>query len=275
MGIKVYKPVTNGSRNRTGYDFSELTTDEPYKKLTVGLKKTGGRNNLGRITVFTKSGGHKRLYRIIDFKRDKRNIWARVETIEYDPNRTARICRVVYEDGERRYILAPLGIKVGDKIMAGENAPIQIGCALPLRNIPVGTIIHNIELQPGRGGQLARAGGTFARLEAKEGNYAIIKLPSGEIRMVLLDCYATIGQVSNPDVVNIRLGKAGRSRWLGIKPKVRGVAMNPIDHPHGGGEGGKQKGYPYPMTPWAKPTLGYKTRKKNKQSDKYILQRRK
>ncbi len=275
MGIKVYKPITNASRNRTGYDFSELTVDEPYKNLVVGLKKTGGRNNLGRMTVFTKGGGHKRLYRLIDFKRDKRNIWAKVETIEYDPNRTARICRVVYEDGERRYILAPLGIKVGDKIIAGENAPIEIGCALPLKNIPVGTIVHNVELYPGKGGQIARSGGSFAKLEAKEGKYAILKLPSGEIRMVLLTCYATIGQVSNVDVVNIRIGKAGRSRWLGIRPKVRGVAMNPIDHPHGGGEGGKQKGYPYPMTPWAKPCLGYKTRKKNKHSNKYILQRRK
>ncbi len=276
MGIKRYKPVTAGMRFRTGYDFSEITKSEPCKVLVVGKKRISGRNNHGRITVRRRGGGHKKLYRIVDFKRrDKEGVEAKVVSIEYDPNRSARIALLHYVDGEKRYILAPSGLKVGDRVVSGPNAPINVGNALPLERIPVGTVIHNVELTPGKGGQIARSAGSYARLDAKEGKYAILTLPSGEVRKVSVKCYATIGQVGLEEHSNIRIGKAGRNRWLGRRPKVRGVAMNPVDHPHGGGEGGKQKGYKQPVTPWGQPCKGYKTRKKRKPSDKYILQRRK
>lgn len=274
MGIKRYKPVTPGLRFRTGYTFEEITAEEPEKSLVKGKKRISGRNNQGRMTVRGRGGAHKRLYRIIDFKRDKRGMWAKVVSIEYDPNRTCWIALLHYEDGEKRYIIAPEGLKVGDKVMSGEDAPIQVGNALPLAKIPVGMEIHNIELKPGRGGQLVRSAGTAAKLEAKEGKYAIVKLPSGEIRLINLNCYATIGRVSNADHENIVIGKAGRNRWKGWRPITRGMVMNPVDHPHGGGEGGKQKGYPYPMSPWGWHCKGKKTRRR-KPSDKYILQRRK
>ncbi|WP_026486968.1 50S ribosomal protein L2 [Caldanaerobius polysaccharolyticus] len=275
MGIKKYKPTSPGRRFMTVSTFEEVTKTEPEKSLTVSLKKKAGRNVYGRITVRHRGGGHKRLYRIIDFKRDKDGIPAKVASIEYDPNRTAYIALLNYADGEKRYIIAPYGLQVGDTVMSGENAEIKIGNALPLRNIPVGTIVHNVELVPGKGGQMVRAAGAAAQVIAKEGDYAQLRLPSSEVRMVRLDCKATIGQVSNLDHENISLGKAGRSRWLGIRPTVRGSAMNPVDHPHGGGEGKAPIGRPSPVTPWGKPTLGYKTRKKNKQSDKYIVRRRK
>ncbi|MGA1861785.1 50S ribosomal protein L2 [Deferribacter thermophilus] len=274
MGIKTYKPTSPGLRFRTGSDFSEITKTEPEKSLVVSLKKKSGRNNYGRITVRHKGGGHKRLYRIIDFKRDKDGIPATVKSIEYDPNRSARIALLAYADGEKRYIIAPIGIKVGDNLLSGEGADIRPGNALKLKDIPVGTVIHNVEMRPGKGGQLARSAGTYAQLLSKEGKYCHVRLPSGEIRLILAECKATIGQVSNPDHENIKIGKAGRSRWLGIRPTVRGTAMNPIDHPHGGGEG-RSKGGRHPVTPWGKPTKGYKTRKKNKPSDKYIISRRK
>ncbi|MGA1846799.1 50S ribosomal protein L2 [Deferribacter abyssi] len=274
MGIKTYKPTSPGMRFRTGSDFSEITKTEPEKSLVVPLKKKSGRNNYGRITVRHKGGGHKRLYRIIDFKRNKDGIPATVKSIEYDPNRSARIALLAYADGEKRYIIAPIGIKVGDTILSGQGADIKPGNALKLKDIPVGTVIHNIEMRPGKGGQLARSAGTYAQLLSKEGKYCHVRLPSGEIRLILAECKATIGQVSNPDHENIKIGKAGRSRWLGIRPTVRGTAMNPIDHPHGGGEG-RSKGGRHPVTPWGKPTKGYKTRKKNKPSDKYIVSRRK
>ncbi len=274
MGIKTYKPYTPVRRFITTIDYSELTTDEPYKPLTKGFHRKKGRGYKGRITVRHKGGGHKRLYRIIDFKRDKRGIEAVVETIEYDPNRTAFISRVVYKDGERRYILAPYGIKVGDTIIADEKAPVKVGNALPLKNIPTGVDIHNIELKPGKGGQLVRAAGSAAQILAKEGKYCQVRLPSGEIRLIHRECYATVGRVSNIDNENITVGKAGRARWMGIRPTVRGVAMNPVDHPHGGGEG-KQKGYKTPVTPWGQPCKGYKTRKKRNPSDKFIIRRRK
>ncbi|MFO7154568.1 MAG: 50S ribosomal protein L2 [Caldicoprobacter oshimai] len=274
MGIKVYKPTSPGRRNMSVLTFEEITKKEPEKSLVVPLKKHSGRNNEGRITVRHRGGGVKRKYRIIDFKRDKDNIPAKVAAIEYDPNRTANIALLHYKDGEKRYIIAPLGLKVGDTVMSGENVDIKVGNALPLRNIPVGTIIHNIELYPGRGGQLVRAAGGAAQLMAKEGDYAHVRLPSGEIRMIHLDCRATIGQVGNLDHENVSIGKAGRKRHMGIRPTVRGSAMNPVDHPHGGGEGKAPIGLPAPVTPWGKPTLGYKTRKKNKESDKYIIKRR-
>jgi len=255
--------------------FDEITKKEPEKSLVVTLKKSGGRNSQGRITVRFRGGGAKRKYRIIDFKRDKDGIPGKVAAIEYDPNRTANIALIHYVDGEKRYILAPNGLKVGDVIESGENVDIKVGNALPLRNIPVGTTVHNIELVPGKGGQLARSAGAEAQLMGKEGKYATLRLPSGEFRMVLLDCRATIGQVGNLDHENVTLGKAGRSRHLGRRPSVRGSAMNPVDHPHGGGEGKAPIGRPTPVTPWGKPTLGYKTRKKNKKSDKYIIRRRK
>ncbi|MER3400504.1 MAG: 50S ribosomal protein L2 [Thermoflexus sp.] len=274
MGIKVYKPTTPGRRNATGYTFEEITKDEPEKSLVVPLKKHAGRNFQGRITVRHRGGGHKRLYRIIDFKRrDKEGIPARVISIEYDPNRTARIALLQYADGEKRYILAPLGLQVGDIVMSGPQAEIKVGNALPLANIPVGTLVHNVELYPGHGGQLARAAGAAAQLLGKEEGYAILRLPSGEIRKVRLECYATIGQVGNLEHANIKLGKAGRKRWLGIRPTVRGSAMSPRDHPHGGGEGRTPIGLPYPKTPWGKHALGKKTRR-NKATDKYIIQRR-
>lgn len=273
MGLKQYRPITPSQRFKTGYSFEEITTDKPYKPLTVYLPEKAGRNNTGRVTARRRGAGHKRLYRIISFKRDMYGLTAKVETIEYDPNRNARIALVCYENGIRRYILAPDQLKVGDKITEGEDAPIKVGNALPLKKIPVGTMVHNVEMIPGSGGKLARSAGTFCQLSGYESDYAILTLPSGEIRYIHSSCYATIGIVSNLDAKNIKVGKAGRSRWLGRRPKVRGIAMNPIDHPHGGGEG-RAKGN-HPQTPWGKPTKGYKTRKKNKNSDKFIIKRRK
>ena len=275
MGVKKFKPITPSLRQMTVSTFEELTTDKPLKSLTVSLTKKAGRNNQGKITVRHRGGGHKRKYRIIDFKRDKDGIVGKVATIEYDPNRSANIALINYVDGEKRYILAPHGLTVGSKIMSGENADISVGNALPLENIPVGTVVHNIELKPGAGGQLARAAGASAQLLGKEGKYAILRLTSGETRMVLLSCKATIGQVGNLDHELINMGKAGRLRWKGRRPTVRGSAMNPNDHPHGGGEGRSPIGRKTPVAPWGKPTLGYKTRKKGKLSDKYILRRRK
>jgi len=256
-------------------DFSEITKKKPEKSLLKKLQKKAGRNNLGRITVRHRGGGHKRRYRVIDFKRNKDDIPAKVAAIEYDPSRTARIALLHYADGEKRYILAPVGLKVGQKVLSGEKAEIKPGNCLSLRNIPVGTAIHNIELKKGKGGQLVRSAGGAAQIMAKEGQYAQIRLPSGEVRMVHLDCRATIGQVGNVEHENITIGKAGRSRWLGFRPAVRGSVMNPVDHPHGGGEGKAPIGKPSPLTPWGKPTLGYKTRAKNKKSDQYIIKRRK
>lgn len=274
MPIKTFKPVTPSSRYKTVSTFEEITKPEPEKSLIVPLKKTGGRNNLGRITSRRRGGGHKQFYRIIDFKRDKDGIPAKVKAIEYDPNRSARIALLCYGDGEKRYILAPDGIQVGDVLMSGEGAEIRPGNVLPLEKIPLGTEIHNVELKPGRGGQLIRGAGTAGQLIAREGEYAHVKLPSGEVRMIRAECRATIGHVSNVDQINISLGKAGRSRWLGRRPKVRGVAMNPVDHPMGGGEG-KSSGGRHPTTPWGKPTKGYKTRPKRKISNQYIIKRRK
>jgi len=275
MGIKKYKATSPGIRQMTVLSFDEITKKEPEKSLVVNLNKTGGRNSRGKITVRHRGGGAKRKYRIIDFKRNKDGVPGKVAAIEYDPNRTANIALIHYVDGEKRYILAPHGLKVGDTIESGENADIKVGNSLPLRNIPVGTTVHNIELVPGKGGQLARAAGAEAQLMGKEGKYATLRLPSGEFRLVLLDCRATIGQVGNLDHENVTIGKAGRSRHLGRRPSVRGSAMNPVDHPHGGGEGRAPIGRPTPVTPWGKPALGYKTRKKNKKSDKYIVRRRK
>ncbi|QZA33129.1 50S ribosomal protein L2 [Hydrogenibacillus sp. N12] len=275
MGIRTYKPTSPGRRGMTVYTFEEITKTEPEKSLVEPLKKHAGRNNQGRITVRFRGGGHKRLYRIIDFKRDKDGIPGKVAAIEYDPNRSARIALIHYADGEKRYILAPQGLKVGDVIESGPNADIKVGNALPLEHIPVGTTIHNIELKPGKGGQLIRAAGASAQIIGRDGDYAIIRLASGEIRKIRKECRATIGQVGNIEHELITIGKAGRSRWLGRRPHVRGSAMNPVDHPHGGGEGKAPIGRPSPVTPWGKPTLGYKTRKKRKASDKYILHRRK
>lgn len=275
MGIKHFKPTSPGVRQKTVSAFEEITTDKPEKSLLAPLTRKAGRNNQGKITVRHHGGGHKRKYRIIDFKRNKDGIPGKVATIEYDPNRSARIALIHYADGEKRYILAPHGLKVGDKIMSGPDADIKVGNALPLANIPVGTVIHNIELKPGRGGQMVRAAGAQAQLLGKEGDYAIIRLASGEVRMVRKECRATIGQVGNVDHELITIGKAGRARWLGRRPSVRGSAMNPVDHPHGGGEGKAPIGRKSPLTPWGKPTLGFKTRKKNKPSDKYIVRRRK
>ncbi len=274
MGIKSYNPTTPGQRGRTGYTFEELTTDKPYRKLVVALNRKSGRNNMGEITIRFRGGGHKRKYRIIDFKRDKFDVQGVIETIEYDPNRSPRIALVKYTDGERRYILAPLGIKVGDSIISTDKeAEILPGNALPLKNIPVGTIVHNIEYNPGRGGQIARTAGATATLMAKEGRYALIKMPSGELRKILLECRATIGQIGNVEHNNIKIGKAGRTRWSGRRPHVRGTVMNPVDHPHGGGEG-KTKCGRNPVTPWGQPTKGYKTRR-NKRTKKFIVKRRK
>lgn len=273
MGIKTYRPVTPALRGRTGYTFEEITREEPYKPLVLPLKKSGGRNNKGRISIRFRGGGHKKAYRIIDFKRDKIGIEGVVESIEYDPNRSARIALIKYLDGERRYIICPLGLKVGDKIISSDKeADILPGNSLPLRYIPVGTIIHNIELKKGKGGQLVRSAGAGAQILAKEGDYAHIKLPSSEVRLIHLDCRATVGQVGNLDHENISIGKAGRTRWLGRRPHVRGTAMNPIDHPHGGGEG-KTKGGRIPVTPWGQYTKGYKTRR-NKKTSKFIVKRR-
>ncbi len=273
MAIKKFKPVTPSLRYKTVTDFSVLTKKKPEKSLLVPIKKSGGRNNTGRITMRRMGGGHKRMYRIIDFKRDKIGIPARVASIEYDPNRSAFISLLHYADGEKRYIIAPHGIKVGDTVVSGPDAEIHVGNALPLEKIPTGIFVHNIELVRGKGGQMARSAGSYAQLMAKEGDHVLLRLPSGEVRMVRKECYATVGQVSNIDHENVTLGKAGRSRWLGRRPKVRGVAMNPIDHPLGGGEG-KSSGGRHPVTPWGKPTKGYKTRRR-KPSDKYIIHRRK
>jgi large subunit ribosomal protein L2 len=275
MGIKKFKPTSPARRNMTGLTFEEITKKEPEKSLVVTLKKHSGRNSYGRITVRHRGGGYKIKYRIIDFKRDKENIPAKVVAIEYDPNRTANIALLQYVDGEKRYILAPNGLKVGDTVMSGENADIKVGNALKLKNIPVGTMIHNIELNPGKGGQLVRAAGAAAQLMAKEGNYAQVRLPSGEVRLVRVECKATIGVVGNSEHELVIIGKAGRKRHMGIRPTVRGSVMNPVDHPHGGGEGRSPIGRPSPVTPWGKPTLGYKTRKTKKYSDRFIVKKRK
>jgi large subunit ribosomal protein L2 len=273
MALKKYKPTTPTMRYKTTTDFSGLTKKAPEKSLLEPVKRTGGRNNQGRITMRRMGGGHKRRYRRIDFKRDKHGIPAKVASIEYDPNRSAFISLLHYADGEKRYILAPHGIKEGDSVISGPDIDIHPGNALPLEKIPTGLFVHNIELIAGRGGQMVRSAGAYAQLMAKEGNYVSLRLPSGEIRMVRKECYATVGQVSNIDHENVTIGKAGRSRWLGKRPKVRGVAMNPIDHPLGGGEG-RSSGGRHPVTPWGKPTKGYRTRGK-KPSDKYIVHRRK
>lgn len=273
MPVKTFKPVTPGLRFKSVLTFEEITKTEPERGLLEPLKKTGGRNNQGRMTARHRGGGHKRMYRVIDFKRDKDGVPAKVAAIEYDPNRSAFIALLHYLDGEKRYIIAPLGLKVGDIVESGPNAPIRVGNALPLQNIPLGTLVHNVELKPGKGGQLARSAGTYAQLMAKEGKYATLRLPSGEMRLVPLECRATVGQVSNVDHENVSLGKAGRARWLGWRPFVRGVAMNPIDHPMGGGEG-KTSGGRHPCSPWGLLSKGKKTRGK-KPSDKYIVQRRK
>lgn len=273
MPIKVYKPTSPGRRGMTVSTFEEITRSTPERSLLRPLKKHAGRNFRGKITVRHRGGGHKRQYRVIDFKRDKFDVPGRVTTIEYDPNRSARIALVTYADGEKRYILAPLDLKVGDLVMSGPNAEVRVGSALPIANIPVGTTIHNIELHVGKGGQLVRAAGASAQLLAKEGRYAQVRLPSGEVRLVSVECMATIGQVGNTEHGNISLGKAGRKRWLGIRPAVRGSAMDPNSHPHGGGEGRSPIGMPGPKSPWGKPTLGYKTRR-NKTTDKWIVRRR-
>lgn len=274
MAIKFYKPTTPGRRNMTTMDYSGLSKVAPERSLLEPIKKNAGRNSYGRITVRHRGGGNRRKYRIIDFKRNKDGIPATVQTIEYDPNRSANIALVQYEDGEKRYILAPNGLTVGTVILSGEGADIKVGNALELKDIPVGTLIHNIELAPGKGGQLVRAAGNSAQLMAKEGKYAQVRLPSGEVRLILLNCKATIGQIGNLDHENIKIGKAGRKRHMGIRPTVRGVVMNPCDHPHGGGEGKSPIGRPSPVTPWGKPALGLKTRKKKNQNDKYIVKRR-
>ncbi|HPU69932.1 MAG TPA: 50S ribosomal protein L2 [Coprothermobacter proteolyticus] len=276
MPVRRYKPVTPSTRHRVVIDYkSVITKTEPEKALLAPLKKSGGRNNAGRISVRSRGGGHKRRYRIIDFKRDKDGIPGKVTSIEYDPNRTAFIALVTYADGEKRYILAPDEIEVGDVVISGEEAPIRVGNALPLSKIPTGTTIHNIELYPGRGGQLVRSAGTWAQLMAKEGDYAHVRLPSGEIRLINVKCKATIGRVSNLDHENVSSGKAGRTRWLGRRPEVRGTAMNPVDHPHGGGEGKSPIGHASPLSPWGWKTLGWKTRRGKKPSDKFIVKRRK
>ncbi len=273
MGIKQLKSVTPGSRFASRSDFSELTTRSPEKKLTTALRKTGGRNNTGRITIRRRGGGHKRRYRIIDFKRDKYDIPGKVMTVEYDPNRSANISLIQYADGEKRYILSPVGLNINDSILSGESVPLKTGNSLPLKAIPAGMFVHNIELVPKKGGQMVRSAGVSAQVMAHDAGMCTLKLPSNEIRMVRDGCYATIGQVGNRIHEQIVSGKAGRSRWLGRRPKVRGVAMNPVDHPMGGGEG-KSSGGRHPTTPWGKPTKGYKTRKKNKKSDSMIIKRR-
>lgn len=275
MPVKKYKPTSAGRRGMTVSTFSEITKKTPEKSLLQPLRSTGGRNNQGRTTIRFRGGGHKRRYRVIDFRRDKDGVPAKVAAIEYDPNRSARIALLHYADGEKRYILAPVGLNVGDTVVSGPDADIKPGNALPLRNIPVGTVVHNIEMRPGKGAQLVRSAGAAAQLMAKEGKYATVRLPSGEFRMVLQECRATIGQVGNVEHENIVLGKAGRKRYLGRRPHTRGLAMNPVDHPHGGGEGHSPIGMPSPVTPWGKPTLGVRTRKKGKKSDALIVRRRK
>lgn len=274
MAVKKFIPTSPGKRHMTVSTFEEITRGEKEKSLTAPLKKKAGRNAGGRITVRHRGGGHKRKYRLIDFKRDKDGIPARVAQIEYDPNRSANIALLHYADGEKRYILAPAGVKVGTVLTSGPDSDIKAGNAMALRNMPAGTIIHNIELKKGRGGQIVRSAGTSAQLMAKEGTHAHVRLPSGEVRLIPLDCRATIGQIGNVEHENITVGKAGRGRWLGRRPTVRGVVMNPADHPHGGGEGKAPIGRKSPVTPWGKPTLGYKTRKKNKDSDRYIVKKR-
>lgn len=274
MSIKIYNPTTNARRNMSVTDYTELSENGPERSLLAPLNKNSGRNSYGRITVRHRGGGNRKKYRIIDFKRDKFDMGAQVLSIEYDPNRSAHIALLQYEDGEKRYILAPAGLKAGDTVEAGANADIKPGNALPLANIPTGTFIHNVELYPGRGGQLARAAGNAAQLMAKEGAYALLRLPSGELRNVSVNCMATIGQVGNVDHENVKIGKAGRKRHMGWRPTVRGSVMNPNDHPHGGGEGKSPIGRPGPVTPWGKPALGYKTRAKKNRSDKMIVKRR-
>ncbi len=273
MPIRKYKPTSPGRRDMTGSTYEEVTRRKPHKSLVRGLRKHAGRNSGGRVTVRHRGGGHKRRYRLIDFKRDKMNMPARVESIEYDPNRSARIALLLYQDGERRYIVAPLGLRVGDNVASGRKVDVRVGNALPISEIPVGSLVHNVELLPGRGGQLARSAGTSAQLLGKEGTYAQLRLPSGEVRMIHEDCMATIGQVGNAEHGNIKLGKAGRRRWLGWRPAVRGTAMDPNSHPHGGGEGRSPIGMAGPKTPWGKPAMGRKTRR-NKRTDKFIVRRR-
>lgn len=273
MAIKIYKPTTPSRRNMTGYSFDEITKDKPERSLIVLRKAHAGRDNKGRVSVRHQGGGERQFIRIVDFKRNKIGIPARVSAIEYDPNRTARLALLVYADGEKRYIIAPLGLKVNDAIMSGPTAEIRPGNSLPISSIPVGTMIHNIEMKKGKGAQLVRSAGTSAQLLAKEGDYAQVRMPSGEVRLILQACYATVGQVGNTDHSNIKLGKAGRKRHMGIKPTVRGTAMSPRDHPHGGGEGRQPTGMPGPKTPWGKPTRGYRTRR-NKGSNQYIVRRR-
>ena len=273
MPVKKYKPITPGTRGMTGYTFDEITKSTPERSLLVPLRKSGGRNVHGRVTVRHRGGGHRRFVRLVDFKRNKHDVPAKVAAIEYDPNRTARIALLHYADGEKRYIIAPVDIKVGDVVSSGQNAEIRSGNALPISSIPVGTMIHNIEIQEGRGGQLVRSAGGSAQLLAKEGDFAQVRMPSGEVRLIRQTCYATIGQVGNLDHGNVKLGKAGRKRHLGVRPTVRGSAMTPRDHPHGGGEGRQSIGLPGPKSPWGKPTLGYKTRR-NKKTNQYIVRRR-
>jgi large subunit ribosomal protein L2 len=272
MPIKSYRPTTSTRRFQTVVSREELTAKKPEKSLTAGKKRTGGRNSSGETTIWFRGGGHKKAYRLIDYKRDKVGVPARVAAIEYDPNRSARIALLNYKDGEKRYILAPLGLQVGQTVLAGPEADILVGNALPLKNIPAGTVVHNIELRPGKGGQMARAAGAQAQLVSKEGGFALLKLPSGEVRRVQLECAATVGQVGNLDHENVTVGKAGRSRWLGRRPHNRGVSMNPVDHPHGGGEG-KTSGGRHPVTPWGQPTRGFKTRN-NKRTEKWIVTRK-
>lgn len=274
MGIRYYRPYTPGTRERAISDFSEITRSEPEKSLTRSIHRAKGRNNRGVITCRHRGGGHKKLYRIVDFYRNKHNIPAKVVSVEYDPNRNARIALLHYQDGEKRYILHPANLAVGATVISGPDAPFEVGNALPLGNMPLGTAVHNVELVPGKGGQIVRAAGTSAQVVAKEGNFVTLRLPSTEVRMVRRECYATIGQVGNADVRNTSLGKAGRKRWLGRRPEVRGSVMNPVDHPHGGGEGRAPIGRSGPVTPWGKPALGMKTRKKKKLSNALIVRRR-
>ena len=273
MAIRKYKPTSPGRRFQSAHDFDEITTDRPYRPLTKPLKKSGGRNNRGQVTSWWRGGGHKRAYRVIDFKRDKRDVPAKVTTIEYDPNRSARIALVTYADGEKRYILHPQGLKVGDTIVASDRADILPGNAMPLKNTPLGTLVHNVELRPGKGGQIARSAGSSVQVVAKEGKYVTVRLPSGETRLITPEGMATVGQVGNKDHSNVSIGKAGRNRWLGKKPHVCGNSMNPVDHPLGGGEGHASGGR-HPVSPWGQPAKGYKTRRR-KPSDRFILQRKK
>jgi large subunit ribosomal protein L2 len=273
MAVKTYKPVTPGTRGKTGYTFDEITKSTPERSLLVPLRKSGGRNAHGRVTVRHRGGGHRRFIRVVDFKREKHGIPAKVAAIEYDPNRTARLALLFYSDGEKRYIVAPVDLKVGDTVMSGAGSEIRSGNSLPISSIPVGTLIHNIEIKEGRGGQMVRSAGGAAQLLAKEGDFAQIRMPSGEVRLIRQTCYATIGQIGNLDHGNVKLGKAGRKRHKGIRPTVRGSAMTPRDHPHGGGEGRQPIGLAGPKSPWGKPTLGYKTRR-NKKTDQYIVRRR-